>query len=93
MKTTKNAICGGPIQNPENCLTRAYTNSLDLAVLNDCKSIAFPAISCGAYGYPVQEAAEIAISICLKSKYENLAISFFYTTNQLLSVGLKLLKD
>ncbi len=62
---------------PEHCLASAYTNSLDLAVLNDCKSIAFPAISCGVYGYPIQEAAEIAISTCLKSKYKNLAISFF----------------
>ncbi len=38
-----------------------YTNSLKLAVANKCKSIAFPAISCGAYGFPIVEAAVVAI--------------------------------
>jgi O-acetyl-ADP-ribose deacetylase len=41
----------------ENC----YRNSLKLAVENKIKTIAFPAISCGAYGYPVEEAAQIAL--------------------------------
>jgi len=42
-------------------LSRCYTNSLKLAVKNDITSIAFPAISCGAYGYPVKEACRIAM--------------------------------
>jgi O-acetyl-ADP-ribose deacetylase (regulator of RNase III) len=37
-----------------------YRNSLKLAVENEIKTIAFPAISCGAYGYPIEEAAHIA---------------------------------
>jgi O-acetyl-ADP-ribose deacetylase (regulator of RNase III) len=41
-------------------LADCYRNSLQLAVENEIKSIAFPAISCGAYGYPVEEAAHIA---------------------------------
>jgi len=36
-------------------------NSLKLAVENHITSIAFPAISCGAYGYPLKEACSIAI--------------------------------
>lgn len=36
-------------------------NSLELAVKNNIISIAFPAISCGVYGYPVKEACRIAI--------------------------------
>jgi O-acetyl-ADP-ribose deacetylase (regulator of RNase III) len=34
---------------------------LRLAVQNGIKRIAFPAISCGAYGYPIREAAELAL--------------------------------
>ena len=40
----------------ENC----YKNSLALALNHSCKSIAFPAISTGIYGYPKKEAAHIA---------------------------------
>jgi O-acetyl-ADP-ribose deacetylase (regulator of RNase III) len=42
-------------------LANCYRNSLRLAVENGIQTIAFPAISCGAYGYPVSEAAEIAV--------------------------------
>ncbi|HUV78043.1 MAG TPA: O-acetyl-ADP-ribose deacetylase [Desulfobacterales bacterium] len=42
-------------------LSRCYLNSLKLAVKNNIASIAFPAISCGAYGYPLKEACSIAI--------------------------------
>ena len=38
-----------------------YRSSLQLAVENGIKTIAFPAISCGAYGYPIPEAAQIAV--------------------------------
>ena len=43
-------------------LARCYRNSLDLARAQSIRSIAFPAISTGAYGYPLGEAAEIATS-------------------------------
>ena len=42
-------------------LANCYRNSLRLAVENGIKTIAFPAISCGAYGYPIQAAARIAM--------------------------------
>ena len=42
-------------------LANCYRNSLQLAVENEIKTIAFPAISCGAYGYPIPEAAQIAL--------------------------------
>ena len=42
-------------------LTNCYENSLKLAVENNVTSIAFPAISCGVYGYPIEEACKIAV--------------------------------
>lgn len=42
-------------------LEQTYRNCLDLAAANSYRTIAFPAISTGAYGYPKDEAAKIAI--------------------------------
>jgi len=42
-------------------LANCYRNSLQVALENRIKTIAFPAISCGAYGYPIEEAAHIAV--------------------------------
>lgn len=43
-------------------LRNAYRNSLELSAENGVRSIAFPAISTGVYGYPKDEAAEIAVN-------------------------------
>jgi O-acetyl-ADP-ribose deacetylase (regulator of RNase III) len=43
-------------------LASAYRVSLELAAAHGARSVAFPAISCGAYGYPIPEAAEIAVA-------------------------------
>lgn len=42
-------------------LTSCYRESLKVAVANNCRTVAFPAISCGVYGYPVEKAAPIAV--------------------------------
>jgi O-acetyl-ADP-ribose deacetylase (regulator of RNase III) len=42
-------------------LSACYQNSLKLAVDNNAASLAFPAISCGVYGYPIAEACRIAV--------------------------------
>ena len=52
---------GGGQGEPE-LLASCYRNSLALALRNDVKTIAFPAISCGIYGYPVAEAVEVALA-------------------------------
>jgi O-acetyl-ADP-ribose deacetylase (regulator of RNase III) len=51
---------GGKRGEPQ-ILANCYRNSLQLAVKNRIRTIAFPAISCGAYGYPIREAARIAV--------------------------------
>src|SRR5881296_1286963 len=51
---------GGKRGEPE-LLAACYRNSLQLAVESGISSIAFPAVSCGAYGYPVEQASEIAV--------------------------------
>ena len=43
-------------------LASAYRKCLELAVERDCQSIAFPSLSTGAYRYPIQSAATIALS-------------------------------
>jgi O-acetyl-ADP-ribose deacetylase (regulator of RNase III) len=45
----------------EALLTGCYRDSLQLAADNNLASIAFPAISCGVYGYPIEEACQIAV--------------------------------
>ena len=51
----------GGEQGEPQLLADAYRNSLKLAEEHNLKSIAFPAISTGVYGYPKEEAAHIAI--------------------------------
>jgi O-acetyl-ADP-ribose deacetylase len=51
---------GGDRGEPQT-LANCYRNSLQLAVENGIKTIAFPAISCGAYRYPIPQAARIAL--------------------------------
>jgi O-acetyl-ADP-ribose deacetylase (regulator of RNase III) len=51
---------GGERDEPET-LANCYRSSLQLAIENGIKTIAFPAISCGAYGYPVPDAAQNAV--------------------------------
>ncbi len=42
-------------------LANCYKNALDLALENDCASVAFPGISTGVYRYPKEEATDIAV--------------------------------
>ena len=52
----------GGTRGERDLLASCYSNSLRLAVERGVKSIAFPAISCGAYGYPIPDAAKVAMT-------------------------------
>ena len=54
-------------------LAGAYQRCLELAVDHNCASIAFPAISCGVYGYPIDQASEVALQTVIKFQQENAA--------------------
>ena len=48
-------------QGEAELLASCYRRSLEVALENNLRSVAFPAISCGVYGYPIPEAAAIAV--------------------------------
>lgn len=52
----------GGFRNEAEKLASCYRESLKLAQTHQVKTIAFPAISCGAYRYPIKQAADIAIT-------------------------------
>ena len=58
---TVGPVWHGGRHNEDKLLADCYRNSLQLAVENNVKSIAFPAISTGVYGFPHERAAEIAV--------------------------------
>jgi len=63
---TVGPIWHGGTKNEPRTLANAYRSSLELAREKGLRSISFPSISTGAYGYPVEEAAEIALKSVAK---------------------------
>lgn len=65
----------GPIfrnlDHDKEILAEAYRSSLKLAATNDARSIAFPCISTGAFGFPVEPACEIAVETVVSWLHEN----------------------
>ncbi len=71
---------------PEVLLALAYESSLKLALENQCESIAFPAIACGAYGYPAEEAAKISLSVCSRDMFNDIVIYFYLFSGRLVDI-------
>jgi len=71
---TVGPIYRGGIGEEAKLLKSAYRNSLELARKKSLRSISFPAISTGVYGYPVDEAAHIAIKTCINFAQDNTEI-------------------
>jgi O-acetyl-ADP-ribose deacetylase (regulator of RNase III) len=59
-------IWGGGKRGEAELLAGAYRRSLELAVEHDCRSIALPALSTGAYRYPMDQAARVALSTAIE---------------------------
>ena len=72
--------------NPEKLLGSAYQHCLDLALAHRCKSVAFPAISCGVYGFPKKKAARIAVSVCSRQEYNGLSKVFYLFSEDLAGI-------
>jgi len=60
---TVGPVYHGGKSNEATLLANCYRNSLELALQHGVRSIAFPSISTGAYGYPKEEAVRIAIKV------------------------------
>ena len=71
---TVGPIWAGGDHDEAETLAQCYHNSLRLAAEHQLKTIAFPAISCGAYGYPIAEAAEVAVEVTAHFLRANAAI-------------------
>jgi O-acetyl-ADP-ribose deacetylase (regulator of RNase III) len=61
---TAGPVWRGGMQGEPELLASCYRSSLALASERRLKSIAFPAISCGAYGYPLEDAVKVAVHEC-----------------------------
>lgn len=59
---TVGPVWRGGSSREDELLASTYRNSLQLALTHGCKSIAFPSISTGVYGFPIERAARIALN-------------------------------
>ena len=73
---------GGGQGEPE-LLASAYRSSLAVAADNGLRTVAFPAISCGIFGYPVEQAARIAVRTARETDLE---VTFVLFSPELLEV-------
>ena len=91
---TVGPVWSGGTRGEGEVLANCYRNSLQLAVENGIKRIAFPAISCGAYRYPISEAAQIAIRTTREflANADNInKVIFVVTNDQILEAYRRLL--
>ncbi len=76
---TPGPVYSGGRKDEKTILANSYYNSMLVAKENRLKSIAFPAISTGVYGYPREEACEVAINTVLKfMEKENYPIDVYF---------------
>jgi len=81
---TVGPVWSGESRGEPEILANCYRNSLRVALENGVQTIAFPAISCGAYRYPVADAARIAVATTnefLRENHSITAVTFVVSTD------------
>ena len=91
---TVGPVWNGGSKNEKELLRNCYLNSLELAVKNNCESIAFHNISTGIYGYPKEAAAVVAVKtvrdfLVSSSGLEVIFVSFDEESEQIFKSALK----
>lgn len=83
--------------NEPELLYGAYAQALELAAANHCRSIGFPLISSGVFGYPVQDAWRQALNACSdfldRHKDVSLDIVFAVLSDEIIEAGRKALSE
>jgi len=90
---TVGPVWQGGTRGEADLLESCYKNAITEAIRVNAKSIAFPAISTGVYGYPFREAAEIAVNTVRKNCPENLDVIFCCFSEKDLEVYEELLES
>jgi O-acetyl-ADP-ribose deacetylase (regulator of RNase III) len=87
---TVGPVYGDGRHNEAVLLGNCYRNSLEIALRNGVRTIAFPSISTGAYGYPKDEAARIAVSVMreYEDRFDEIIACCFSATDKALYDGL-----
>lgn len=84
----------GGSNNERELLEGCYKNSLELAKKNNCESVAFPLISSGVYGYPMNEAFKVAVDTVAEFLMHNDMLVYIVVYNKnALATGSKLFTD
>lgn len=84
----------GGSNNERELLESCYKNSLELAKENNCQSVAFPLISSGVYGYPMNEAFKVAVDTVAEFLMHNDMLVYIVVYNKnALATGSKLFTD
>lgn len=84
----------GGSNNERELLESCYKNSLELAKKNNCESVAFPLISSGVYGYPMNEAFKVAVDTVAEFLMHNDMLVYIVVYNKnALATGSKLFTD
>jgi len=80
---TVGPVWHGGEQREADMLESAYRRCFEVALENNINSIAFPAISTGVYGFPKQQAAEIALSVMkqYESQFSEIIVACFNTAD------------
>lgn len=74
---TVGPVWRGGERSEDELLESCYVESLSLAKENGIRSIAFPLISCGVYGFPKERASKIALSVLSKSNLDIYVVCFY----------------